>query len=197
VSTPAPPKASVPPPRVKTADEVIAELSTSITDLHFLRDALEGADFIQSLVKEKFPSEVVLIWFHDSAKRELVLVRQTGGTTDQHLSRISDKMGLAQAALRSQRAVVIPDATRDPRANEARWKNMGITPKSIVVAPVMHSGKPYGLLEILNPTAGGRFSTVENNGLTYLGQQLAEFIASNGTILDSDRIMAGAKRIAS
>lgn len=74
---------------------------------------------------------------------------------------------------------------------------MGLEPKSVVVAPVMHSGKPYGLLEILNPKSGGRYGTVENNGLTYLGQQLGEFIANNGTILDSDRILAGAKRIAS
>jgi hypothetical protein len=197
LSTPAPPKASVPPPRIKSADEVMAELSGAVTDLGFLGDALAGADFIVSLVKEKFPSEVILIWFHDSAKRELVLVRQTGGTSDQHLTRMSDKAGLAQAALRSQRAVVIPDAARDPRANEARWKAMGVEPKSIVVAPAMHSGKPYGLLEILNPKGGGRYGTVENNGLTYLGQQLAEFLASNGVVLDSDRIMAGAKRIAS
>jgi len=190
-------KASVPPPRVKTADEVMAELSGAVTDLGFLSNALEGADFVVTLVKEKFPSEAILVWFHDPDKRELVLVRQTGGTTDQHLSRISDKTGLAQAALRSQRAVVIPDATRDPRANEARWKTMGIEPKSVVVAPVMHSGKPYGLLEILNPKSGGRYGTVENNGLTYLGQQLAEFLASNGVVLDPDRILAGAKRIAS
>jgi putative methionine-R-sulfoxide reductase with GAF domain len=190
-------KASVPPPRVKTADEVMAELSNAVTDMGFLGNAIEGADFIVGLVKEKFPSEVILLWFHDPDKRELVLARQVGGAVDQHLSRMSDKAGLAQAALRSQRAVVIPDAARDPRANEARWKAMGVEPKSIVVAPVMHSGKPYGLLEILNPKAGGRYGTVENNGLTYLGQQLAEFIASNGPILDSDRIMAGAKRIAS
>jgi len=190
-------KASVPPPRVKTADEIMAELSNAITDLGFLGNTLEGADFIVSLVKEKFPSEVILLWFHDPDKRELVLARQVGGSVDQHLTRMSDKAGLAQAALRSQRAVVIPDAARDPRANEARWKAMGVEPKSIVVAPVMHSGKPYGLLEILNPKSGGRYGTVENNGLTYLGQQLAEFIASNGPILDSDRIMAGAKRIAS
>lgn len=175
----------------------MAELSNSITDLGFISDTLEGADFIASLIKEKFPSEAVLIWFHDGEKRELVLVRQTGGSVDKHLTRIPDKTGLAQAALRSQRAVVIPDATRDPRANEQRWKDMGLEPKSIVVAPVMHSGKPYGLLEILNPKSGGRFGTVENNGLTYLGQQLAEFISTNGMVLDSDRILAGAKRIAS
>lgn len=190
-------KASVPPPRVKTADEIMAELSNAITDLGFLSNTLEGADFIVGLVKEKFPSEAILLWFHDPDKRELVLVRQIGGSVDQHLTRISDKTGLAYAALRSQRAVVIPDASRDPRANEARWKAMGIEPKSIVVAPVMHSGKPYGLLEILNPKGGGRYGTVENNGLTYLGQQLAEFISTNGPVLDSDRIMAGAKRIAS
>ncbi|HRI66617.1 MAG TPA: GAF domain-containing protein [Polyangium sp.] len=190
-------KASVPPPRVKTADEIMAELSGAVTDLGFLGNALEGADFVLGLVKEKFASEVILVWFHDADKRELVLVRQFGGTADQHLLRMPDKAGLAQAALRSQRAVVIPDAARDPRANEARWKTMGIEPKSIVIAPVMHSGKPYGLLEILNPKSGGRYGTVENNGLTYLGQQLGEFLASNGTILDPDRILAGAKRIVS
>jgi len=195
-STPAPPKASVPPPRLKSADEVMGELSKAISDLHFLRDALEGVDFILALVGEKFPSEVILIWLHDADKRELVLARQTGGRTDQLLSRISDKSGLAQAALRSQRAVVIPDATRDPRVNEARWKTMGVEPKSIVVAPVTASGKPYGLIEILNPKSGGRFGTVENNGLTYLGQQLGEFISNKGVTVDSDRILSGAKRIA-
>lgn len=175
----------------------MAELSGSVTDLGFLSSALDAADFILTLIKDKFPSEGILIWFHDAEKRELVLVRQLGGTSDQHLSRMAEKTGLAHAALRSQRAIVIPDATRDPRANEARWKTMGLEPKSVVVAPVMHSGKPYGLLEILNPKSGGRYGTIENNGLTYLGQQLGEFIANNGTILDSDRILAGAKRIAS
>ncbi len=193
LSTP-PPKASV-PPRPKSADEVMAELSGAMTDMHFLRDAIEAADFILKLVSDKFPSELVLVWFHDADKRELVLVRQAGGTTDQLLTRISDKAGLAQAAMRSQRAVVITDAARDPRANEARWKAIGVEPKSMVIAPAMNSGKPFGLVEMLNPKAGGRYSSLENNALTYIGQQLGEFLANNSVILDGDRVTAGAKRI--
>ena len=173
----------------------MAELSGAMTDLHFLRDGIEAADFILKLVNDKFPSEIVLVWFHDADKRELVLVRQAGGTTDQLLTRISDKAGLAQAAMRSQRAVVIPDAARDPRANEARWKAIGVEPKSMVIAPAMNSGKPFGLVEMLNPKAGGRYSSLENNALTYIGQQLGEFLANNAVILDEDRITAGAKRI--
>lgn len=188
-----PPRTASQPPK-KSGEELLAELTAAATDLHFLSDPLEGADFILALANEKLPSELVVVYFLDADKRELVVVRQRGGKHDKLLTRTSEKTGLAQAAIRGGRAIVITDAQRDPRAVEARWKAMGVDPKSLVCAPATHGGKTYGLIEIVNPEGGGRYAAVEGNALTYLGHQLGEFLATAGVVLDQERITKTAKK---
>ncbi len=189
-------KSTPPKARVRSAEELMKELEGAATDLHFLSESLEGADFVISILTEQLPSELVLVWFYDKEKRELVLVRQQGGKHDRLLARMPDRTGLAQAAISSKKALVITDATRDPRAVDARWKAFGVDPKSIACAPAIGSGGTLGLIEIVNPVGGGRYATTEGNALTYVGQQLAEFLSIQGVVLDPDQIRATAKKTA-
>ncbi|MDC3952572.1 GAF domain-containing protein [Polyangium jinanense] len=189
-------KSTPPKARVRTAEELMKELEGASTDLHFLGDALEGADFVVSILKEQLPSELILVWFHDAEKRELVLVRQHGGKHDRLLARMPDRTGLAQAAIANKKALVISDAQRDPRAVDARWKAFGIDPKSIACAPALGGGKTLGLIEIVNPTGGGRYAMAEGNALTYVGKELAEFLTIQGVVLDPEKIRATANKAA-
>lgn len=189
-------KSTPPKARVRSPEELMKELEGASTDLHFLSDALEGADFVISILAEQLPSELILVWFHDAEKRELVLVRQQGGKHDRLLARMPDRSGLAQAAISNKKALVITDAQKDPRAVDARWKAFGVDPKSIAIAPAIGGGKTLGLIEIVNPTGGGRYATAEGNALTYVGRELAEFLGIQGVVLDPERIRATAKKAA-
>jgi hypothetical protein len=207
-AAPAAPKPAAPPPAAAkpaapradaeprdTGEELLAELFEACADLWFLSEPVEGADFVLALATEKIPSEVGLVSFFDIDKREFFIVRQSGGKTQCLGATLSDKSSLAGAAMRSKRAVVIADAMRDPRAVvDARWKAIGVEPKSIVCAPVEASGRYFGLIELVNPEGKSRYGTSEGNALTYIGQQLAKFLAGQSAPMDRAKLLASATK---
>ena len=162
-------------------------------DLAFLENALEAAEFVLALTLEKIPSAVGFISLFDINKREFVVVRQSGGGEDALLSRLPERAPLAQAAMQSQRAVVIADAASDDRAQDDRWKAAGVELRSVIATPVEVAGRYFGLIEIANPLDGGRYTEGDGNALTYIGQQLAEFVDSHGVVLDPDLIREAAR----
>jgi hypothetical protein len=176
-------------PRIRLSGvELITDLFEAMHNLHFLRDSLEGADFILALVMEKLPSAVGLVHFYDINAREFVVVRAVGPNGDKVLRvRTSEKEPLIAEAMRSRRAVVIEDATGDPRAQEGRWATIGSC-RSLVCAPVEQGGRFLGLLEVSNPRDGGPFHETDGHALTYMGEQFAEFLATRGLVLDPERI---------
>ena len=158
-------------------------------DLHFLRDGIEGADFILSLLTEKLPSAVVLVHFYDIDAREFVVVRASGKGAKKVLSiRTSEKDPLIAEAMRKRRAVVIADAQDDPRTSRGRWALIDVATKSLACAPVEQGGRFLGFLELANPRDGGPFKEGDGHALTYIGEQFAEFLAARGVVLDPDRL---------
>jgi hypothetical protein len=188
VTKPAAPKAR------STGDVLLAELADACADLGFLSDPLEGADFVLALAMEKIPSEIGLVSLFDKDKKEFFVVRQSGGKTQCVGAVIPDRSSLAQAALRAHRGVVIPDAVRDPRAVDARWKAMGVEPKSIVCAPVVAAGRTLGLIELVNPSGSSRYGNSEGNALTYIGQQFAQFLAGQRVAIDRAKLLGSARK---
>lgn len=187
VAPPRPPAPSVPRVRLSGV-ELITDLFEAMHTLHFLRDSLEGADFILALVMEKLPSAVGLVHFYDINSREFVVVRAVGPGAAKALQiRTNEKDPLIAEAMGSRRAVVITDATTDPRGQNGRWALIGSC-RSLVCAPVEQGGRFLGLLELSNPRDGGVFQEGDGHALTYMGEQFAEFLATRGIVLDPDRI---------
>jgi hypothetical protein len=180
-------------PRIRlSGDELITNLFESTHDLHFLTDALEGADFVLSLLLEKLPSTIGLVHFYDINAREFVVVRAIGpGAAKALLVRTSEKEPLIAEAMHKRRAVVIEDATADPRAQKGRWALIETPCRSLVCAPVEQGGRFLGLLELVNPRDGGPFAESDGHALTYIGEQFAEFLAARGITLDAERIGTG------
>ncbi|KYF52013.1 hypothetical protein BE08_06635, partial [Sorangium cellulosum] len=174
---------------------LIAELFEACSDLDFLQDTLAGADFILALTVEKIPCAIGLVSLFDINRREFVVVRQHGGKSAL-LARLSERAPLALAAMRSRRAVVVPDAASDERVTDDRWKATGVELRSVVCAPVEIAGRYLGLLEIANPLDGKPFSESDGNALTYIGQQFAEFVGARGVVTEPGLVTAGTKRAA-
>ncbi|WP_437877000.1 GAF domain-containing protein [Sorangium sp. So ce513] len=178
-----------------SGDDLLAELFEACSDLHFLQDTLAGADFILALTVEKIPCALGLVSLFDINRREFVVVRQHGGK-GALLTRLSERAPLALAAMRSRRAVVVPDAASDERVMDDRWKAAGAELRSVVCAPVELAGRYLGLLEIANPLDGKPFSESDGNALTYIGQQFAEFVGARGVVIEPGLVTAGTKRAA-
>jgi GAF domain-containing protein len=105
------------------------------------------------------------------------------------LSRLSERSGLAQAAMRKRAAVVVPDASADPRALDDRFRSLGIELKSVIVAPVEQSGRYLGMIELINPVDGRPFTEGDGHALTYIGEQFAELVAQRGAVIDPQQVI--------
>ncbi|MEZ4309299.1 MAG: GAF domain-containing protein [Polyangiaceae bacterium] len=186
-------------PRTKTAaeaakrargDDLISELFEACGDLQFVRDALEGADFVLQLALEKLPSELGLVSLFDINRREFVVVRQAGGSKSILLTRSPERAALIHAAMRKRSAVVVADAKKDPHAStDDRLRVLGVDPRSMIVAPVEQSGRYLGLIELVNPVDGKPFTEGDGHALTYIGEQYSELIAERGVLLDPDAVI--------
>jgi GAF domain-containing protein len=142
-----------------------------------------------SLILEKLPCDAGVVHFFDINALEFVVVRAVGrGSGRVLLCRTPEKDPLIARAMSSHRAVVIADAKDDPRLKGERWARLGIPLRSVIVAPVEQAGRFLGLIELVNPRDGGLFTDGDGHGLTYLGEQFAEFLAARGLLLDPARI---------
>jgi hypothetical protein len=191
VIAPIPPSRPVPTKRL-SGDDLLAELFEAFNDLHFLRDSIEGAEFVLALTLEKLPSEIGLVSLFDINKREFVIVRQTGGAQRAVGQRQPERAPIASTAMRKRHAVVISDPGGAQRAVDDRFKHIGVEIRSLVCAPVELGGRYLGLIELVNPLDGGLFNEGDGNALTYIGQQFAEFAASRGVMIDPEQLKEGA-----
>jgi len=86
-------------------------------------------------------------------------------------------------------AIVVPDASKEPRVLDDRIRALGIQLTSVMVAPVEVSGRYLGLIELVNPADGRAFTEGDGHALTYIGEQYAEFVAERGVVLDPESVI--------
>ena len=167
-----------------SGDELIGALFEAMHDLHFLRDAIEGAEFCLQLANEAIPSRASFAHFYDMEKREYVLVRTRGrDTKDLVGKRHLEGEPLLAAAVKARRAMV----RGADDAMSSRYTAVGGA-KSLVVAPVFVAGRALAVLEIVNALDGAPFTQDEANAMNYIAEQFAEFLSSRGVVLDQARI---------
>jgi hypothetical protein len=187
-----PPRPSQPPGPRTTGEALIGDMFEGISDLHYLNDAIEGADFVLMLALEKVPSEIGLVSLFDIDKREFVVVRQTGGFRNALLLRLAADSELAKRVMEAAEgeAVIVSDLAKEPELRDARWKKIGTQPRSLVCASVRRAGRYLGLLELANPHDGKAYDEDDGHALAYLGSQFADFVEKHGVVLDPDVILA-------
>ncbi len=175
-------------------DDLITDLFEAMHDLHFLGNALDGADFCLSLALEKLPSRAGFVHFYDINKREFVLATAKGkGANALLLDRHPETDAMLLSAMKKRRAVVVADATGTDAESVGRFAAIAGV-KSLIVAPVMQAGRWLGAIELLNPLDGAPFTDGDGEALSYIGEQFAEFLSSRGVILDAEQIArAGAE----
>jgi GAF domain len=185
----APPVQAVPAGRIH-GEDLIADLFESMHDLHFARDTVDGGDFCLALAMTKLPSLAGIVQLYDIDRREFVVTNTRGeGAGKLLLRRFPESDPLLAAAMRKRSAVVVPDALQSEATSSERYATIGGA-RSLIVAPVMLSGRFLGAIELLNPIDGEPFTESDGNAVTYIAEQFAEFVASRGVVTDPERISA-------
>jgi GAF domain-containing protein len=186
-------------------EELVATFFEAMHELHFMRDALEGGDFCLMLAMDNVPCQVGLVHLYDIDRREFVVTSARGNRGAELLAtRHAETDAMLRAAMRRRRAVLVADVpSSEPAADGAldgadaaaeaarlpRYASLGGA-RSVVVAPAMQAGRFLGAIELLNPLDGKPFTDLEANALSYMAEQLAEFIAARGVVTDAERITA-------
>jgi len=166
-----------------SGDELISSLFEAMHDLHFLQDAIQGADFCLQLAQEVIPSRAGFAHFFDLERREFCLVRAKGdGTSELVGKRHLEAEPVLAAAAKARKAFVRGDAD----TMTSRYISVGGA-KSLVVAPVLVAGRTLAILEMINPSDGAPFTQDEANAMTYIAEQFAEFLSSRGLVFDHGR----------
>jgi hypothetical protein len=199
----APPPSRLPPaglivraakPVRKDGDELISDLFEACSDLAFVHDPLDAAEFVADLVLDGIPSLAVLVSFFDINTREFVVVRQvvTRGAGEDLpnvvLTRASEFTPGIARAMRGGRSVVATGAECVAVTTDPRWSALGVVPAAMISTPVELGGRFLGLVELCNPLDGGALRESDGHALTYIGEQFAEYLAQRETSVDPDYV---------
>ena len=182
-STPAPTSDR---PRARPED-LMSEIFESMHDLHFLRDSLEGADFVLELLHQKLPTKVAIIHLYDINSKEFVVVKARAPGSGILGTRSREGTGLVGAASKSGHGILVEDAAKDERWSRERYQAAGYTPRSLCVVPVRLGQRYLGAIELADHTDGKAFGEDVLHAVTYIAEQFAEFVADRGVTLRADQ----------
>jgi hypothetical protein len=193
IPAPPPSRRSTSSPRNRAvrvrAEDLVADLFEAMHEMHFLRDAVEAGDFCLSLAMQEIPSRAGLVHLYDINRRQFLITNAVGSGTAAMLSRRHPETErVLSAAMRRRRPLLIEDVEEAATTCE-RYNELGGA-KSVIVAPVMQSGRFLGAIELLNPLDDQPYTPAERDAVMYIAEQLAEFVAARGVVTDPERIVA-------
>jgi hypothetical protein len=180
----------------KRPDDLMSELFESMHDLNFLRDSLEGADFVLELLKQKIPTVVALIHLYDINAKEYVIVRGRAPSLAVVGQRYKESIGLVGHAAKSGHGILVTDTAGDKRWSHERYVEAGHEPRSIAVAPVRHGRRNLGALELSDHLDGGPLTEHELHAMVYVAEQFGAFLDERGIFLTKEAAQEHAKEAA-
>jgi GAF domain-containing protein len=155
-------------------------------DLYFLRDAYEGADFVIALALDKMRCTVGMAQLYDINRREFVVAHAVGPGADKALGNRTSEHDPLLVEIMQRRTPFVIDVRTDPRVGNGRWKNMGGAPRSILACSVAQGGRFLGILELAHVDGEGKFRKADIDGMAYIAESFAEFVAKMGLLFGSE-----------
>jgi Nif-specific regulatory protein len=117
-------------------------------------------------------------YFARNVRGELVITAARGRVSDQLVGlKLRKGQGLAGACAQDARVISVSDVTRDPRHAAQVAKALGFETRSILAAPVVHDGRVFGVIEIINKTGGDEFPRHEVELVERVGRSAGDLLA--------------------
>ncbi len=161
-----------------SADERLATAFESLQDLFFLTTPLEGLEFVLRLLEDLVPTEAASACLYDINTDDLRFVVLTGPGADERRGEAVPRLAglIGSAAQANGDALVVRDVANDPRFDPGIDGRVGLEASNMALAAVMHGGRLFGLLQIINRTGTRELSATDANILAYVAEKLGEFL---------------------
>ncbi|MEM1347054.1 MAG: GAF domain-containing protein [Myxococcota bacterium] len=175
-------------PKERVSENILEDIFLEIQVIHEDKMAMEEVvNFILDMAMEKVPAESGAVLFADVNGQELYFASARGPKANEIMQfRVPMGIGVAGFCAREGVSLAISDAQRDPRFYAKISQSLSYDTQSVACAPIQLEGRVYGCLELVNRAGGTTFSSNEVNALTYIGNQLAQYI--NRLIMSREKI---------
>jgi len=181
---------AVPMGRLKesVSENILEDIFLEIQVIHEDNMAMEEVvNFVLDMAMDKVPAESGAVLFADVNGQELYFASARGPKANEIMQfRVPMGIGVAGFCAREGVSLAISDAQRDPRFYAKISQSLNYDTQSVACAPVQLEGRVYGCLELVNRAGGTTFTSNEVNALTYIGNQLAQYI--NRLIMSREKL---------
>lgn len=182
------------PRRARPGQDLIGELFEAMHELRFASDFVSGAEFVLSVITYTIPCAAAMVHVFDINRRQFVVVRASGPQAQELiLYSTPGADALLDSVMRHRCARRVEAGPSDPRFLQGRWSLLGVTPESLLCAPVAQGGRYLGAFELVNPEGGGGFYDNEAHALDYIAEQFGEFLAARAIVLEPDVVLPAAE----
>jgi len=162
-----------------TADDRLAEVFEAMQDLFHLTTQREAAAFALDLALDKIPCEAGSTVLNDLDRGDLFFAAVRGPASERLDGvRIEPGKGIIGAAARSLEPIAISDVANDPRFYPDFDRMTGFQTRTVLCAPLHYEGRAVGAIELLNKKDGGAFTQSDINVLSYIAENLGNFVAT-------------------
>lgn len=121
-------------------------------------------------------------YFARNAKGDLVVTAARGRVSEDLVGlKLKKGQGLAGACAHDARLIAVGDVARDPRHAREISKALGFETRSLLAAPVVHDGRVFGVVEIVNRTGGDEFARHEIELVERIGRTAGDLLALRGS----------------
>jgi GAF domain-containing protein len=165
-------------------------LFSSVHELAFMDNIVEGARFARSLLETNLGSSIGLIHAFDINTCHFVVICQWGLGDDVLLHVTADTNSFVRQVMRRAAVVRVSDPAADVQFRLGRWSSLERPPNSILCAPLHAGGRDLGLIELAQPAFATAFSTKQANALSYVAQHLAASFNSRPMVIDAELVLA-------
>jgi hypothetical protein len=168
------------PAEIVDLNEVLAEVFEAMQDVYSLSSLEDCIAFGVNLAAEKIPCQAATGLRMIPVKEELFCVATWGNGVDELKGKRTPLAGtLAGFAVRQGVAVAISDAANDPRVSAELDRLAGTETRSVLCAPFVYEGRTFGIVELINRQGGDTWHQGEINILSYIAENLSEYIAQS------------------
>jgi len=162
-------------------EDLVAHLMEAIQDIYSQPNLTAACGFVLDLAMRHIPCESGSVLISDINRNDLFFAVARGPKAEAVMKyRVTMGQGIVGFCAQEGVALAVSDVQRDPRFYAAISQAIGYETSSIICAPAQQQGRVFGAIELINKTAGNRFSGDEVAILNFLAHELAEYLMTNG-----------------
>jgi GAF domain len=178
VDYPAAARVSSLPAPSRPHDDHLPEVFEALGELARLHTPAEGLDFAVRLLGRVIPSEAISACLYDINTDELRFVALSGtAASSMQGQAVPRGAGLFGQAVRTEnQSSIFADVMVEPSFNPQVDSRPGLDARNVLLRPLAHERQLLGMLQLINRSGAGAFSSEDVNAINYVAERLAEFL---------------------